>query len=86
MLGDYYWVYILAAAIVVAGSIGVAVMLKIRKAKLSAPLQVPIAINPQLLDYVAKARARGMGDDQIKAALLQTGWSAKDIDLALKTK
>lgn len=38
----------------------------------------------QLQDYIAQERQRGVGDDAIRNALLQSGWRQHDIDSALQ--
>jgi hypothetical protein len=75
----------LVAGLVVVGGCGFLVLSRVRKKRQSAPLQAPIAVNPQILDYVKKARTNGMTDAQIKSSLAQSGWSAKDIEVALKS-
>ncbi len=38
--------------------------------------------DPQLIDYIKKARSAGQGDDQTKTLLVQNGWSAEEINQA----
>ncbi len=42
--------------------------------------------NQQLADYVKQCRQAGMPDNQIKEALLKTGWSEQDVNEALSLK
>jgi hypothetical protein len=37
-------------------------------------------INPEIKEYVDNSRAQGFADDQIREALMQSGWKEKDID------
>ncbi len=41
--------------------------------------------NPQLIDYIGKARASGIRDDAIRSALLGAGWRPFDVDEAFGT-
>lgn len=37
-------------------------------------------MDPNLSDYISKARASGMSDEQIKQSLIQSGWQSQQID------
>lgn len=39
--------------------------------------------NPQLTEYITQARKSGISDDQIRQALIQSGWSDRDINEGL---
>lgn len=84
ILGGPYGIYLLTIGLIILGGIVFIVFSKISKKQQDMPLQVPLAVNPQLLDYVKRARMSGMTDKQIKSNLLQSGWSSKEINVALK--
>jgi S1-C subfamily serine protease len=51
----------------------------------AAPPGAPsAAIPPDIVEYVAKARAAGVRDDDIRVALTEAGWPANDIAAALR--
>ena len=86
ILGDFYWVYLIIAGVILVGGVGFVVISKHRKNLQSKPLEAPLAVNPQIMDYVRRARMNGMPDQQIKSNLMQCGWNSKDIDIALKLR
>ena len=85
-LGDSYWIYLVVAGVILIGGVGLAIISKHRKNLQSRPLEAPLAANPQLMDYVRRARISGMSDQLIKTNLIQNGWNPKDIDVALRLK
>ncbi len=86
MLGDSYWIYLIVLGVIIVGVIVLNIIFKHKKNLQSKPLEVPIAVNPQLMDYIRRARVYGMGDPQIKTTLVQSGWNPKDVDTALRFK
>lgn len=86
ILGDSYLVYLLIFGVILVGGIGFVFVSKVMKKKKSQPPVVPLAINPQLVDYVRRARSSGMSDQQIRERLLIAGWIVKDVDAALKLR
>lgn len=83
LLGDKWMLYLLAAVILLAALIATPIILKVERRAKERPFEPPVNVNPQLLDYVRKARARKMGEGTIKANLLQAGWKEQDVEIAL---
>ena len=84
VLGDFYWVYLIVLIAVVGGFFVYRKYPGILK-KNTGNLRVPVAVNPRILEYVRKARISGMGDDQIRINLANSGWQKRDIDIALNS-
>lgn len=85
LLGELYWVYFLLLIIIILVGAGYLTYFEIKKRRSSNSLKPPLAVDPRIVNYVKKARDYGMSDEQIRKTLLQSGWSDKEIDIALRS-
>ena len=84
ILGDMYLIYLIGVGVILIIIIGIVIISKHNANVQSTPPEVPSAVNPQLREYIRRARINRMTDPQIKDVLTKNGWSPKDIDTALK--